>query len=845
MRQTMIALAVLACVVPGREDLHAQTQRTTSLEDHDVQSTLRCPSVEDIERNIGRGAVLAGRGRTFVLTKNAQLYQNAFIASAPLDARPQIFDSVVIYEQARETKRLLIALDEQRCAWISPRDLLIQASSDPLEDLKYGPRPLKVGEINPADRRNNLNAKAVLNNLNIVGDAGIQAFESPEAKAVHVSLSLFEKFTVFAKANGQPRGDSRADVYFLLGKAGDKDGGNIRLVGWVHQDDLYLWSSRMAAYWAGTMRARGWSNEDLRGDPFLPEPPPVLLPTDHNVARFPILAMFPTSREVQPLASKIPESERSSLKLSALINKYRVAIPFRACRPGAVDCKSASDLEKELREYAERLERLKRLDIVFLIDATESMGEYFPSTAAAVRRFARQMLGTPDQPNPLSIRFAAYVYGDYLSSTADLFYKPLATLQDPHDDQSDVLAKLANYKLEFKDPRGDKLEAPFAALIRTANQVEWRPDAAWRIIVHVADHGNRELNQTSGEGSSLVETVGIDGVVSALQRQRIIYIPISVLGGSKQTSKFAVDAQGAFLDQSAELMRRRGVHGATRDSVIRSWTATSTLETYQQREEAVKRALERATMSYARANRLIALREHCARSPGHENCRELDRLEKGTYDVPTQMALTATAESDLGKDVINNIFSRQQSVSYAWVRPVERDEAQDVETLTYWIAVDKDRFRGLRAAMSDLCKVVKPSDGAVGIDIEQTVLNAVRVGAGEGDVLPTQSLATALSLPFWERLPVLSLDMRFIAETIRRNDVNAISKWRKAFCVSSYLFGRVEAGQKVDISRLRIDTTTDGQPVVRALPGALQPFDWLVKGDRGEEFYYIPIEFLS
>jgi hypothetical protein len=93
-------------------------------------------------------------------------------------------------------------------------------------------------------------------------------------------------------------------------------------------------------------RVKGWSNEELSGNPFLPEQPPVLLPLDHNVARFPILAMLPTSREVQPLANRIPESERSSLKLSALGNKYRLAVPFRACRAGTDDCKEASVLEK-------------------------------------------------------------------------------------------------------------------------------------------------------------------------------------------------------------------------------------------------------------------------------------------------------------------------------------------------------------------------------------------------------------------------------------------------------------------------------------------------------------------
>ncbi len=808
-----------------------------------------CPGTDEVEQLVGRrGATGVGAGWTYVVASSPRTFQNNLPASDTSDVKPPLFRPVAVYAYERDRKRVLVrwkADNRELCTWIVASDVLLPATGrnrevDPMADLLEGPRPLRVRDIDPQDPDNSLTVKAVLSNLNVQGDKGIQTYTTPEGDQTFLALTLFEQFTVYAKRAGKPRGPNNENLYLLLGKA--SSAGQQQLFGWVHIDDVYLWNSRMAAYWKGSKKGRGWVLDTMTGRSIVDEPPGEE-PRSHGIARFPILQVTPDSYAVQKAAARLTTNQRTSLALSSLVEKYQVVIPGIACREGKQDCISADQLEERQRLYQEKVEGLRKIDVLFLIDGTESMDEYFGATAKAIQQFIQDRFAELSQKG-VSLRVSVATYGDYDGPAADVsrvYYEELVPFYDPGTRDARPLNRLVNYKVaRDRDKHLDKLEAPFAGIIRAVGNAKWRDDAGFHFLVHLADHGNRDVGKTSPEGKSqLVEKVSIDETVEALKRKRVIYIPISVLGNPTESTQFERDARDQFLRQAARIIELRGLADSGKAVVQKSYDKVGQPETALQRQGAVVNALRGATESFIAADQIVALRELCARSSGGDACSELRQVEGRSDDYLSRIATVGLVESGLTKEQTENVLSRSQSVLYAWVRPVERDGSREVETLSYWVAMDGDRLRNLREAFAQLCEIVKPNAGNTTIRIKQGILEAVQAGSGQ-DVQPSQTLATALSLPFWERTDMLSLSIETISQWVQQNEIQRMLSLRRAFCRSSYLLKLVDGQRQVDSSSVKSD---DQGRVVEPDRASLKLYDWQVKSDRGEPMYYVPIEY--
>jgi len=206
----------------------------------------------------------------------------------------------------------------------------------------------------------------------------------------------------------------------------------------------------------------------------------------------------------------------------------------------------------------------------------------------------------------------------------------------------------------------------------------------------------------------------------------------------------------------------------------------------------------------------------------------------------SRIVTTTLNTSGLTAEQTENILGRRQSVLYVWSPPVAKDGAKDTETLSYWVAADKDNLLTLRTAMEKLCEVVVPDSGNTTGRIRSSISDAVSTGAGQS-VDTNQSLATALSLPFWERTDYLSLSLEIIAQQIQQNDKAIVRAMRQSFCRSYYLLNQIERGFKIDPAKLSFDP--EGR-VSEPPRNALMPYEWMVKSDRGAGIYYIPVEYL-
>ena len=122
-----------------------------------------------------------------------------------------------------------------------------------------------------------------------------------------------------------------------------------------------------------------------------------------------------------------------------------------------------------------------------------------------------------------------------------------------------------------------------------------------------------------------METVKLSDVADALNRNRIIYVPISVVGRPKETEPREIQARNAFLRQGQEI-KALTLRGS--GPVTKAYTNTDKPETPEQRRKAVFDALEATSDIYSQGKSFVELREGCARNPGGSQCKELDLLEK-------------------------------------------------------------------------------------------------------------------------------------------------------------------------------------------------------------------------
>ena len=303
--------------------------------------------------------------------------------------------------------------------------------------------------------------------------------------------------------------------------------------------------------------------------------------------------MRPTSEDVQEQAEQLVEP--SSLALSRIVDGYKIGMRGLSCAADGTDCLDGAEFARRLQAYRESVDALGRVDLLILIGATESMQPYFSAVADAVAEFARAQVAARAE-TPLDLRVSFAVYGDYetpVASPQSVAFETVARFHDPRVDGRGM-SRLRDFVAAYgarapRDRNGDLHEASLAAIARAAAEADWRSDAGFRAIIHLADHGSRPLGETSCEGgSTLVERVGTRDVGDLLEAGKLMYIPISVFGRGGDEGPAGKRARAAFKDQALEILRARELQPL----VLTSYGQGSSNETDGDRVRAVLAALD-------------------------------------------------------------------------------------------------------------------------------------------------------------------------------------------------------------------------------------------------------------
>ena len=419
------------------------------------------------------------------------LFQNTSPTARPVRPNPKLFDDKLHIEvESAEQSRILVRWNSSknrdrpsyRCGFADRADLLPVRDKNGKELRK--PTPLKADDAYDEadatrlrDFENKLDLKVIIQNLHVEGAEPPALLDRPSGKMLR-RPRLYEVYHVYKTHFGDK------NVHYLVGKPSREP----KLFGWLSAKHSYVWNSRMAVFWAGTGRARGYTNPSFAGEPVrepaefvseLPAPPSKKGSRKKGkkgkriVPRFPLLKQYP---EAEILMEKLTERASPDVYLKNI--EHLVVVVPGSIKPGSAPLAASIDTPNEIaaarQRVAEVLNNLGMIDIIFLIDATKSMLKYFQPVADAVRGFVDDHADDIEQ----SIQVGVVIYGDYDETGRRIDIGTLVPLHKPASQGDDLMAGLnMRGKPPLGDPHIDPLEAPLAAVVNVA---QWR-ELAFRL----------------------------------------------------------------------------------------------------------------------------------------------------------------------------------------------------------------------------------------------------------------------------------------------------------------------------------------------------------------------------
>jgi hypothetical protein len=752
------------------------------------------------------------------------------------------------------------------CGWVSTDKVLIPRENR-FKDRFKKPQPLQMRDISDAQKatENLLNVKAVVHDLSITGEAkgGIDIFEDPASGTATDKIRLFDAFLVFAELN-LPSSDPKQETrYWLIGEQ-VSNGSTTSLKGWIRQRDVVIWPSRLAVQWNEDATVSGYSTPDnlsrKTGQMTLPERIERADYLEQITRRLPVLEQAPAPEEIfdkLPVGGSLEERAAVARKM---ISYYKIATPGNACRKdNPADCMSARQIDLQREKVASAEKAAFRMDILILIDATESMDPYFAST---VRTIERLIKFTEDDAirKAFDLRFGISLYGDYQTGEASAdkvdyreivpFFKPLPGSLGTSES---MLTLMKNPKsLVYKDVHKDKLEAPYAGVIRATKSVKWRPltEVPLRFIVHIGDAGNRDPGQTAGETqrarypsapentgsppqSTIREQYGEKDVASVLRDASVIYIPLVIENGSVQNPAPTMWNQ-IFRDQADKIISLLGVNAPIKK--------TLTAHSVQLTGEIEKLVTETILTILETVGRGIEY-QRCGSNSKSDKCNNLKKNEAEIKkpEIVQLVNRVASVAAGLTSDEINNIYSRDQSIVTMY-SPAQSVEGK--EMFTHWVALEQNEFKLLRELLKMLCGNMSTQDS------KNPVMRALRefseMYSNEDftDLSVREILGKRLGIPNLERTDFSGRTRDEIDDAYRawQNGERATwDNWHTRACRAMTFTQLMEDDKKIDPAAIKCNLTNN---TCEAPEAAQKKFRWNVQVSQDVPTYYVPLDIL-
>jgi hypothetical protein len=861
----IVGFVFIAAAVAAMGSALAQTPERPS-----VNETGTCPAQAVLERlnpELASGSSIALARRTgSPVRSNLPLYRNPALADPKVQTNLLGYDDdieVLLGTQLGQNGPALVRrISDRLCGWMNASD--VQQSSSPMLLIQV---PGFNAEVDRRKLPNALNARVVVKNR-LDKDTGygqraplfhapFEGAEPPEAER-RGSLGYFEVLSVFEvrKANGGTcRVFNEVGCFLRVGSANQRGSTMTRTNGWVVGGDVEIWPSALALYYGkGKQGLKIHKNEPSArvGTPFAErgavqdvlayQPEGAFQePKDLTIMRFPVI-------RGTPYGGATPA--RPTTESSAYV--YQVVFSGQACIEGNQGCIPEPQIKQEIARLGLTVKKSSNIDVLFVVDATESMGPYIKSVISAIRTRVNQVAIRGDS----QLRYSVALYGDYNEKVNGLLdFYPLPFSEANNLEMLDRLQTAGT----FEDIHKDKPEAPFAALERAVTTANWNTEGAQRLVVWIGDHGNRKPGSyhTNG-GFNLVEDKSASNVISAIQTLDERFRAAAVNAGTVaadakgNTTRFvALQVQGggrnAAQDDYFKKFREDAdaISGALGEKVFKTIPAPSNMNVPSEVDALAQKIGDQILQNI---NATAELRNAVAGALSGDP----SRLQRGgspaallAQDFLAQMGFDPKKLAELGR--------RIQLVRSGFVFQGGRDP-----DFRYWLGVRRPEFNDIRVRAAALCENLRYGD-RVGYVEEATIAlvksvtfsnpqpnESIRDTYARIFSVPADRISTMLEgtpeefLRRWrgEQIPSQSGAPRAV-ETAAQFQARVLA----GVCRSAYLLNMVGSNQAVD--------NPDRDIVFVNNQAALRPtltpktFDWRwVSSDARSEWFFVPLEYL-
>ncbi|MEO1083040.1 MAG: hypothetical protein AAFY88_02240, partial [Acidobacteriota bacterium] len=443
---------------------------------------------------------------------------------------------------------------------------------------------------------------------------------------------------------------------------------------------------------------------------------------------------------------------------------------------------------------------LKGIDLLFVIDSTGSMRNYFKAAAEAVRRIAEEVGRMKLGDEAPSIRYSVVFYRDYVDEDGeDEPADTYLTKRLPFTGNQAAVSKFLRDEEQMlcNGCGGDEPEAVFYGLQYAINSAAREPadDVGLRAVVLIGDKGNHLRDERGLDTKTMAK---------ALEDQRYDFFCFHVV----DPSWIERDAESkAFRDQCRDISRQVELSSQTK-----SVTSKRPADIAEAIVEAAKAVA--SELSTARDVAIV-----------------LSRGEAGLVDIRRQHGVRLTQRmsammQERGIDPELFINESVQIFERGWIS--EKDPLKDARQIETVLLMDRATLEQLQGLLAGLTK--KPPSKA---NVTALWTKVLKDNTGEGDVdKPVAELiANHLGIPVRKKL--LSKTLREIAQLSPR-ELNRLYSELK---VDLYRIRGLQSEKDLQIKRI---DKADGGFDLDVQELGTRAVWWQGKADR--EYAWIPMD---
>jgi hypothetical protein len=725
---------------------------------------------QDSQGNLDEDCLrLKFEGNRQIILPKVNLYRESDLDEPIHNSQLAFRDQVtVLKEKVGYLRASLVRASNQRCGWIPENAIL-------------GSNPLLVKDIRGVegfdDEDNKLNAKVLVRNLpdERVSNS-VPLYDAVGGREIG-RLKIFGIYNIYTYQNHQGK------TYFLVG--GQKVTENMLepvLLGWVKADEVIPWSSAMNLYYApGKTNIPIYGSEKdaiNQANPIATQGNRHIEPEKNNIPRFPVL---------------------DHRKVNKDITLYKMAFAGEACI--SKNCISAREIAMRRGQLGEAIKNTEHIDILFVIDATESMDKYFKPVVKAVQSFATEIAS-----NVNKVRFSVVAYGDYHSREYNQdkiqFLRAVPFSDTNNTEKMKRLVQVST----FDDPLKDRPEAAFAALIKAINKAKWRNVAGLRLVIWIGDHPNHN--------DDVLKT---KDVVKALDAKKAIWSAINVKG------KYRKSFNESFISQAKTISSQSGGWAFP---IVKTYQSRLSKDTSTVQKRVKDKLHEIYDTSIQIAKQIIEITTTGKASP-------VDKLPSAILAERYIKERLNISEKDM-----RDIYSRTQLITQGYVRQHNNDFA-------FWISMSAPTFNKLHDRTKALCDALQYRSNYD--DIREAMMGTLEVVTGDkpskNDNIG-QFLSKRLNVPKENFSELLDQSLNeFVRWYVSPDTPEKKTQFKSNICLKAAMLDQVANNKRVDMKNdMMFD---ERQAKWQPKPGAkIENFNWMWGAENGIRYFYIPLEYI-